>query len=119
MSFDNDRDREGFRNRFYMLALYSSELNLVWERELHALSEDGHITDVNIINGKVVVVSYVANKKSKVYTFSAQYVTSEGKWENSPAVLDSFVSDGISKENKPKLIINHDQSLLAFSLPDG
>jgi hypothetical protein len=115
ISLESDREREGFRNRIYILTHFSADLRLNWEKELHAQSPDGHITDVKMINGKVIVTSYTANKKTKYFSFFTQYVTKEGKWEGEPAFLDSFITSEIDNDNKPKLILSHDQALIAFS----
>jgi hypothetical protein len=115
ISLESDRDKEGFRNRIYLLSLFSADLRLNWEKELHSFSPDGHITDVKILNGKVIVTSYILNKKSKYVSFYTQYVTEEGKWGGEPALLDSFMTSDIDNDNKPKLIFSHDQSLIAFS----
>ena len=69
ISLDNDRERSGFRNRTYILQYYSSEMSLIWDKELLTSYENGHISDVKFINGRIIVASYIYDKKSKFYYF--------------------------------------------------
>ena len=115
MSFDNDRERSGFRNRVYILQYYSSDMAVIWDKELKTSYEDGHITDVNIINGSVIVTSYIFDKKIKQYYFYAQYIDADGKWVGKPVPLDNFSAEIFDDDNKPGMIVSSDQTMMSFS----
>ena len=115
ISLDNNRERTGFRNRTYALQYYSSEMSLLWDKELVTSYENGHISDVKLINGHVVVASYIIDKKNKLYYFYTQIIDDGGKWIAKPELLDSLSSDVLDENNKPSLISSRDQSLFAFS----
>ena len=114
-SFDTDRDRYGSRNRTYILQYYSSDLVLLWEKELLTSYKEGHISDVGLINGKVVVTSYMVDKKNKIYYFYAQYIDDDGNWTGKAEALENFSSDLLDEDKKPGMIISRDHSLVAFS----
>ena len=78
LSLDSDREHSGLRAREYYLQFFSNELNLVWEKQLDSPMENGRIVDVQINNNRVVVVSYVADRKSKSYSFFIQAIKSKG-----------------------------------------
>ena len=115
MSLANSREHSGFRNRTYVLQYYSSEMSLIWDKELATSYENGHISDVKLINGRVIVTSYIVDKKSKLYYFYAQCIDEGGKWIAKPEPLDNFSADFLDENNKPGLISSRDQLLVAFS----
>ena len=115
ISLENDRDRSGFRNRVYILQYYSSEMTLIWDNELLTSYENGHISDVKFINGRIIVAGYIYDKKSKFYYFYAQYLDETGKWIGKPESLDNFSAEFLDENNKPGFISSRDQSMLAFS----
>ncbi len=115
MSLEDDREHSGFRNRSYLLQYFSSEMALIWEKDLKTSYEDGHITDVRLVNGKLIVTSYLYDKKGKLYYFYSQYLGKDSKWIDKPVLLASFSSETLDEKNKPGLISSHDQSLVAFS----
>jgi hypothetical protein len=115
LSLKNNKERSGFRNRTYQLQYFSGNLNLQWEKELRTSFEDGHITDVRLVNGKVIVTSYLLDKKSKNYYFFAQYLDDKSQWTGQPVLLDSFPAENFDDNDKPGLIHSHDQSMIAFS----
>ena len=67
LSLENDRERAGIRNRLYILGYYSAELSPIWEKELKTSYLDGHVTDVFMNNGKVLVTGYISNKKREYF----------------------------------------------------
>ena len=69
MSLESDKEHSGFRNRTYQIQYFSSEMNLIWEKELKSSYEDGRISDVKMVNGKIVVTSYLNDKKSRRFYF--------------------------------------------------
>jgi hypothetical protein len=115
MSLEHDRERSGFKNRTYLLQSFTPEMNLMWDKELKTSYEEGHITDVRLINNKLIVTSYISNKKSKFYYFYAQYLDNASKWVGEPLLLDSFAAEFLDENNKPGLLSSHDQNLLTFS----
>lgn len=115
MSLDNKNERSGFRNRSYMLQFFTAELSLKWEKEIKTSYEDGHISDLQLINNKIIVTSYLYDKKSKIYYFYTQRLDDNGKWEGEPFALDNIASQYMDENNKPQLINSHDQTLIAFS----
>jgi hypothetical protein len=114
-SLESDNVHSGFRSRNYQIQYFSSGMNLIWEKELKSSYEDGHISDVKMINGKVVVTSYLNDKKSKRFYFYIQYFNTNGTWSGQPVLLDSFPSDNFDEGEKPGLLNSHDQSLIAFT----
>ena len=115
MSLEDDREHSGFRNRSYLLQYFSPELTLIWEKDLKSSYENGHISDVRLVNGKLIITSFLYDKKSKLYFFYSQYLGKDSKWIDKPVLLDSFSSESLDERNKPGLISSHDQSLVAFS----
>jgi hypothetical protein len=115
MSLDNDKERSGFRNRVYILQYYSSDLALLWEKDLKTSYLDGHISDVKLINSRLYVTSYLLDKKVKQYYFYTQNMGGDAKWIGQPMLLDSFAAEKMDEENKPGLISSRDQSQIAFS----
>lgn len=115
ISLGNEKENSGFRNRTYFLQYYSHEMSLLWDKELKTSYEDGHISDVTLINGNVYVTSYITDKKSKQYYFYTQIIGSDAKWQGQPLLLDSFATEYIDDENKPGLLSSRDQSLMVFS----
>lgn len=115
LPLDNSREYSGFRNRTYLLQFYSSGLNLVWDKELVTSYEDGHIADVKLINGRVIVFSYIIDKKSKQYNFYTQFMDDAGKWIAKPEPLINVATELLDENIKPGLISSRDQSLVVFS----
>ncbi len=115
LPLDNSRESSGFRNRTYVIQLYSSGLNLLWDKELVTSYENGHISDVKLINGRVIVVSYIIDKKSKQYNFYTQCMDEAGKWVAKPEPLINVATDLLDENIKPGLISSRDQSLIVFS----
>src|ERR1041385_5966156 len=56
ISFDDERDRVGFRSRRYSLAFFTNEMVLKWTHPLEAPLTDGKIVSVNMLNEKVIVI---------------------------------------------------------------
>lgn len=115
MSLDSDRDRTGFRNRYYELEYYNADLHMLWERELVTSYENGKVSDVEMNNGRIIVTGYVNDKKAKSFTFYTQSINAEGKWLGTPVLLDQFYASDLDENNKPGIINSHDESHLAFT----
>ena len=115
ISMNTGRDRSGFRSRNYILQFYAADLHLVWEKELHAPLENSKISDVTMINGRVIVTYFTTDKKTKTYTFYCSYVSKDGKWDGNVVELDKFVSEDFDEDNKPGLICSQDQNVIAFT----
>ena len=115
MSLAHDRERSGFRNRNYQLQYYSSAMALLWEKSLLTSYKDGHLSDVALVNGKVLVTSYLINKRTKVYYFYVQYMDRSGNWMGNPMMIDSLAADKIDENNKPGIIASPNNAFMAFS----
>lgn len=115
ISLETDRDRSGFRSRVYFLQYLNSDLKIVWEKELLTSFEDGHIADVQMNNGRVVVVGFLNDKKSKTYTFYIQALDNHGNWVAKPKEIDRFVATDLDEDDKPGVINSQDEMTLAFS----
>ena len=114
-SLDNTKEYSGFRNRSFMLQYFSTGLSLIWEKELLTSYENGHISDVKLINGHILVFSYIIDKKSKTCYFYSQFLDDKGKWIGKPEPVYNVSTELLDENTKPSLIISHDQSLVAFS----
>ena len=101
ISLETDRDRSGFKSRVYFLQYLSEDLKLLWERELLTSFEDGHIADVQMNNGRVVVVGFLNNRKAKTFTFYIQSLDNKGNWVNKPKEVDQFIANDIDEDDKP------------------
>jgi hypothetical protein len=115
LSLDSDRDHSGLRNREYYLQLLSPDLKVIWEKELMTSYENGHITDVQINNGKLVVVGYIFERKLKQYTFYIQAMLSDGSWQGTPVLIDQFLATQLNEDDKPGIVLSHDDLSMAFS----
>ena len=115
LSLDTDRDRSGFKNRVYFLQYLNADLKLIWEKELLTSFEDGHIADVQFNNGRVVVVGFLNDRKSKTYTFYIQSLDDKGEWVNKPKEIDKLSSIELDEDDKPGTINSQDELSIAFS----
>ncbi len=115
MAFESFRGSSGFKNRTYILQNYSSDLTLLWEKELLTSYNDGHIIDVSLVNGRIIATSYIIDKKEKIWYFYVQYLDNSGKWVGNPVPVDSFSSDVADDDNKPQVIYSRDQTFISFS----
>lgn len=115
ISMETDREKSGFRSRYYELEYYNAGLNPVWQRELVTSYENGHVADVQMNNGRIVVTGYVYDRKAKKYTFYSQLLTNEGRWAGPAVELDSFNSSSLDEDNKPGILNSRDESLMAFT----
>lgn len=115
LSLDSDREHSGLRAREYYLQFFSNELNLVWEKQLDSPMENGRIVDVQINNNRVVVVSYVADRKSKSYSFFIQAINNKGEWVGAPTSIDQFFAIDLDEDDKPGIINSNDEMTIAFS----
>ncbi len=115
LSLDTDRDRSGFKNRVYFLQYLNADLKLIWEKELLTSFEDGHIADVQFNNGRVVVVGFLNDRKSKTYTFYIQSLDDKGEWVNKPKEIDKLSSIELDEDDKPGIINSQDELSIAFS----
>lgn len=115
LSLDNSRENAGFRNRSYLLQYFSPDLALLWEKDLKTSYEDGRITDIRLVNGKLITTSYFYEKKNKSYYFYSQYLGKDANWLGKPVLVDSLIATSLDENNKPGLINSLDQNLLAFS----
>lgn len=115
LTLGNGRERSGFKTRKYMIQYFSNELTMRWEQELVAPGEQGHIADVQIVNERLMVVSYTYEKPSKTYRFSMQYLDEKGHWLGTPSRLEEFSAEDIDEDNKPGVIVARDQALFAFT----
>jgi len=115
ISLETDRDRSGFKSRVYFLQYLSNDLKLLWEKELLTSFEDGHIADVQMNNGRVVVVGFLNNRKEKTFTFYIQALDNRGNWVNKPKEVDQFIANDIDEDDKPGIINSQDELSIAFS----
>lgn len=115
ISLLTDRDRAGFRNKVYVLQRFAPDLSLRWEKELRGPLENSRISDVSLINGKIIVTYFTADKKSKQYVFYCSTVTADGKWDGKVVELDRFLSDDFDEDNRPGMIASQDQQTIAFT----
>ncbi|HNP99980.1 MAG TPA: hypothetical protein PKK99_13055, partial [Bacteroidia bacterium] len=115
LPLNSSRERSGFKSRKYFLQYFGSELNLRWEEELIAPIEGGKISDIQIMDGKALVLFYTHNKSAKKFSFFGQFIRSDGKWLNAPILMDEFLSEDLDEDNKPGVLLSHDQSKVALS----
>ena len=115
LSLSSTKDRSGFKSRKYLLQYYGMELNLHWEQELTAPAEGGKIADVQVMDDKVIVLFYTHDKANKKYNFYVQFINASGKWQDAAVLLDDFSADEFDEENKPGIMLSHDQTKFAMS----
>lgn len=115
MSLETDREKSGFKSRVYYLQCMNSELKILWEKELLTSFEAGHIADVQMNNGRVVVVGFLNDKKTKTYTFYIQSLDEKGDWVGKPKQIDRLVSTDLDEDDKPGIINSQDELSMAFS----
>ena len=115
LSLSSTKDRSGFKSRKYLLQYYGMELNLHWEQELTAPAEGGKIADVQVMDDKVIVLFYTRDKASKKFNFYVQFINASGKWQDQAVLLDDFSADEFDEENKPGIMLSHDQTKFAMS----
>lgn len=110
LSFDDDRDRSGFRNRKYSLEYFDLELHLKWIQPLTSPVADAKIIAVQLLNNRILVISALTDKQTKLYRLYAQYLNNKGAFEGEPLVLDEFSYEKINDDSKPSVTVSHDQS---------
>ncbi|MFZ7145510.1 MAG: hypothetical protein ACO1G6_09235, partial [Bacteroidota bacterium] len=115
ISLETDRDRSGFKSRVYFIQYINTDLKLIWEKELLTSFEDGHIADVQMNNGRVVVVGFLNNRKEKLFTFYIQALDNKGNWVDKPKEVDRFIANDIDEDDKPGIINSQDELSIAFS----
>ncbi len=115
LSLENDRERSGFRSREYYLQQYSVALNLNWEKQLVPSIENARISDVQLNSGRIVVVSYTFERKSKTYSFFIQSMNSKGEWQGSATPIDQFSANQLDEDDKPGIICSQDELSMAFN----
>ena len=109
ISFDNDREQRGYKNRRYSLEYFDLELNLKWNQPLESSVPEAKIIDVQILNNKILVISSLADKHAKLYRLFAQFLDNKGIFKGEPLLLDEFSYDKINDESKPGVVISHDR----------
>ncbi len=115
LSLENDRERSGFRSREYYLQQYSASLILNWEKALVPSIENARISDVQLNNGRIVVVSYMFERKSKTYTFFIQSMNPKGEWLGKATPIDQFSANQLDEDDKPGIISSQDEMSMAFN----
>lgn len=115
LSFDNTKARSGFKTRKYLLQKFSMEMNLLAEFDLKAPVENGRLADLQMLNGKVLLVFYSTDKGEKVYKFYAQFLDEKGDLEGTAVQIVEFSAENIDEDNLPGIISSKDESKLAFT----
>ena len=115
ISLETDRDRSGFKSRVYFLQYLNENMQMMWEKELLTSFEDGHIADVQMNNGRVVVVGFLNDRKAKSFTFYIQSLDNNGNWVGKPKAVDQFIANDIDEDDKPGIINSQDELSIAFS----
>ncbi|MBK6444076.1 MAG: hypothetical protein IPF81_01830 [Bacteroidetes bacterium] len=115
ISLNSVRDRSGFKNRKYLMQYFGNDLNLRWEEELLSPLEGGKITDIQVMGDKAMVLFYTRDKTTKQFNFYSQFLNTSGKWLSQPVLLDAFSTEEFDEENKPGILLCHDQSKFALS----
>jgi hypothetical protein len=113
--FDDEKKYSGLKSRVYSLQYYNADFRLLWDKEFLTSVENGFISDVKMINGKIMVAGYNVDKKKGIYTFYTQCIDELGKWQGSPLYLDTISSNLLDEDSKPGFIHSRDQSMVAFS----
>lgn len=115
LTFDNTKSRSGFKSRRYLLQKYSMEMNLLAEFDLKAPVENGRLADLQMVNGKVLLIFYSMDKGEHRYSFYAQYLTDMGDLEGNSVLLVEFGAENIDEDNLPGIVSSRDESKLAFT----
>ncbi len=115
LSLDHSKNRSGLKARRYLLQKFSSEMNLMAEYDLKAPVENGRLADLQMVNGKVLLVFYSSDKLEKKFRFYAQYLNDEAGLSGSPVLLAEFESEDIDEYKLPGIITSKDESKIAFT----
>jgi hypothetical protein len=114
LSADDQRHKPIFKARVYSLQYFSEDLKHIWEKELQTSYEDGYLTDLKMINNRLLITGFIFDKKVKEYSFYAQYLSSKGEWEGKPVLIEKFIAARSSDDEKPEMIISHNLKYWAF-----
>ncbi len=113
ISFEDERDRVGFRGRHYSISFFTDEMALKWTHELESPIKDGRIVSVNMVNERVLVTFSFADKKQKVYRIFGQYVNRSGEYTDSSKAIAETIYDKIDGKEKPDVFISQNQNRIA------
>jgi hypothetical protein len=115
-SFNTDRDHGLFSSRKYELQYYSDNLSLKWASSNLVAPEKGKtICDVALAGSRVVVLTSRFDKYKKQLILKAEKFSQNGK-DTASVVLKTLNVLKVDEDNKPDLIVSHDQHLLACAL---
>lgn len=114
-SLDNYRGVSGVRSRRYWIQYFSEELAMRWEGELRASSPDGKIFDVQVVNGKALVLSYSERSDGNGYNIFGQFLSDEGQNIGQPVLIEEYPSRTFDDDRIPGLIYSKDRSKMALS----
>jgi hypothetical protein len=115
LSFDNTKARSGFRSRKYLLQKFSLQMNLLAEFDLKAPVDNGRLADLQMVNGKVLLIFYSTDKGENTYKFYAQYLDEKGDLEGNATVIVEFAAENIDEDNLPGIVSSRDESKIAFT----
>jgi hypothetical protein len=108
-SLDNG-DHSGSKNKKYVLEYFDLGMRLKWSHPLASSVPEARIIAVQSVNTKILVLSAVTEKPTKRYRIFAQYINSMGSYESQPLLLDEFGYEKINDDNRPDILVSHDQS---------
>ncbi|TAH41317.1 MAG: hypothetical protein EYC69_08505 [Bacteroidetes bacterium] len=115
ITFDNTKARSGFKTRKYLLQKFSMEMQLLSEYDLKAPVENARLADLQMVNGKVLLIFYSTDKGEHSYKFYAQYLTDAGDLEGQAVLMVEFAADNIDEDNLPGIVSSKDESKIAFT----
>ncbi len=115
ISFDEERDKVGFRSRKYNISFFTNEMSLKWIHSLDAPLVDGRIITVNIVHEKILVTYAYANKKQKAYNLYVQYLNNNGTYADSAKLIAEVGYDKISDKEKPVIYISQNNNRIVCS----
>ncbi len=115
LSFDNTKTRAGFKTRRYLQQKFSDEMTLQAEFDLKAPIEEGRLADLQMVQGKVLLIFYGSDKAENRYEFFAQYLDDKGNLQGEKVSIVDFAAENIDEENLPGVVLSKDESKLAFT----
>lgn len=115
VSFDDDAPGALFKTRKFMLQCYSKNLEDRWQKEIQANVPESKILDVNIVSGKILVVSYNDKPSGVGYEIYGQFITTSGTFEGNPVKVDELATARFDNDRRPIVIYSKDKTKAALT----
>ena len=122
ISFDDERDKVGFRGRHYSISFFTGEMALKWAHPLESPLVDGKIVSINMVNEKVLVTFSFEDKKQKIYSLYGQYLNSNGTYADSAKLILEISYTKINDKEKPEVYMSQNKNRIACAyktVPDN